>query len=124
TYLLLVIFHITLVPSHWYLKPNITSNVLFQQIPAMPISISEQQENVNNPIITRHKEHPSKRLKLIAEETSSKSKYQLKDNMLLNIINKDLETGSNIKEVVSDSKSYKYGKYKEYSYYAKTCDYL
>ncbi|CAG8798751.1 20193_t:CDS:2, partial [Cetraspora pellucida] len=48
---------------------------------------------------TQNKGHSSKRLKLIAEETSSKSKCQLKDNMLLNIINKNLETGSNIKEV-------------------------
>lgn len=203
TYSPLAIFHIALIPNHWYLEPNITSSDLFQQIPATFISISERQEvsdvtpqvtlehltlirqncnsngkvttkpikaryaklsglskkvvglalkadlseklsgvlntflheaqdkisasqkhdeddesdnsdnsdeyyenyeNVNNPIITKHKGRPPKRLKSSVEETSNKGKHQLKDNMSLNIINKDLGTGSSIKEVVSNNK--------------------
>ncbi|CAG8493770.1 21702_t:CDS:2 [Cetraspora pellucida] len=82
----------------------------------------EQNMNVNNPIVTKHKGCYPKRFKSAVEETSSKSKNQLKVNTSLNVVNEGLGIGSSINEAIYNNKGHKCEKCKEYGYYAKTCN--
>ncbi|CAG8658622.1 3997_t:CDS:2 [Cetraspora pellucida] len=113
----------------WFSDSKVNINNLLEEISAISILKSEQESqnqdegNVNNPNIMKHKEHPSKRLKSSLKQ-GSKIKHQLNDHTNLNIQmnkqNNSLIKNLNI-DIGNDLKGRKCGKCKQFGHYTKTC---
>jgi hypothetical protein len=76
-------------------------------------NVQEQEADINNPAIIRHKGRPPKRLKSSVE---TQGKRVLKDSTQVNIMD-----DKNVIEDETNNKGRKCGKCKQYGHYAKTC---
>jgi len=76
--------------------------------------------DINNPVVTKHKGRPPKRLMANVEKVIHRKKWALRDSSNVNVI-EDYSASTYIEDSTSITKGQKCEKCKQYGHYATTC---
>ncbi|CAB4417564.1 unnamed protein product [Rhizophagus irregularis] len=86
-------YHITFIPSCWYIKPNVNQEALLQQYQPLHYVLQSIQKKIFLSLM--HEGHSPKRLQSNVEQSSSKGKYVLRNNtQQIDIYNDENAEGS------------------------------